>query len=155
MTTQTVFFGANDSSLPDAPNKQHIPLDEFKANITAIVSHARVQAHAPRIILVAPPPINEHLWWPRDQSNGYTTVSRLAESTKVYADTVVQLGAELGLPVVNLWKAFMSQTDFNVDAWKPGDHVVGSLALAQSDTLAGLMYDGMSARRMGEKKHRG
>lgn len=147
MTTQTVFFGANDSSLPDAPNKQHIPLDEFKANIKAIVSHARIQAHAPRIILVAPPPINEHLWWPRDQSNGYTIVSRLAETTKVYADAVVQLGADLGLPVVNLWKAFMSQTDFDIDAWKPGQHVPGSLALPQSDALANLMYDGMSITR--------
>ncbi|KAK1910870.1 hypothetical protein P3342_008750 [Pyrenophora teres f. teres] len=49
-----VFFGANDASLPDAPNKQHIPLDEFKANLRAIVSHPQIQAHDPRIILVSP-----------------------------------------------------------------------------------------------------
>ncbi|EUC28844.1 hypothetical protein COCCADRAFT_108059, partial [Bipolaris zeicola 26-R-13] len=139
----TVFFGANDASLPDAPNKQHIPLDEFKANLRAIVSHPCILAHAPRIILVAPPPMNEHLWWPRDQSSGYATVSRLAETTKIYADAVVQLGAELQLPVLDLWKAFMSRTDFNVDAWKPGDHVPGSLALPPSDALADLMYDGL------------
>ena len=148
LTAQTVFFGANDASLPDAPNKQHIPLDEFKANLRAIVSHPCILAHAPRIILVAPPPMNEHLWWPRDQSSGYATVSRLAETTKIYADTVVQLGAELHLPVLNLWKAFMSRTDFNVNAWKLGDHVPGSLALPPSDALADLMYDGTSTRRI-------
>ena len=143
MTTQTIFFGANDSSLPHAPNKQHIPIDEFTANIKAIVSHPQIRAHAPRITLVAPPPINEHLWWPRDQSNGYTSVSRLAATTKIYADAVVELGAELGIPVVNLWKAFMSRTDFNFDAWKLGDDVPGSLGLAQNDALVELMYDGM------------
>lgn len=148
MTAQTVFFGANDASIPHSPNKQHVPLDEFVANLKAIVSHPRILEHGPRIVLIAPPPINEHLWWPRDQSNGYATVSRLAETTKAYADAVVQLGAELSLPVVNLWKAFMSRIDFNVDACKPGDRVPGSLALPPSDALADLMYDGTSARPM-------
>jgi hypothetical protein len=142
LTTQTIFFGANDSSLPDAPNKQHIPLDEFIKNLKEIIFHPQIKAHDPRIILVAPPPINEHLWWPRDQSNGYTSVSRLASTTKVYADAVVELGAELNLPVVNLWKAFMAKTDFRADAWKLGDQLPGSLDVAQNDALVELMYDG-------------
>jgi lysophospholipase L1-like esterase len=61
----------------------------------------------------------------------------------VYADAVVELGAKLNLPVVNLWKAFMAKTDFKVDAWKVGDHLPGSLEAAQSDALVELMYDGM------------
>ncbi|KAL6150776.1 hypothetical protein ACJQWK_00618 [Exserohilum turcicum] len=145
----TVFFGANDSSLPQAPNKQHVPLPDFTANLRAIVCHARIQAHAPRVMLVAPPPINEHLWWPRDQSNGYTTVSRLAATTKLYADAVVELGAELRLPVVNLWAAFMARAGLDVNAWKPGDPVPGSLALAPSDALAELMYDGLHFSPLG------
>jgi len=139
----TIFFGANDSSLPDAPNKQHIPLDEFTKNLMDIMSHPQIKAHDPRIILVAPPPINEHLWWPRDQSNGYASVTRLAGATKTYADAVVQLGAELGLPVVNLWKAFMAKTDFNADVWKLGDDLPGSLDVSQNDNLVELMYDGL------------
>ncbi|CAE7187487.1 hypothetical protein PTNB73_06711 [Pyrenophora teres f. teres] len=138
-----VFFGANDASLPDAPNKQHIPLDEFKANLRAIVSHPQIQAHDPRIILVSPAPINEHLWWPRDQSNGYTSVTRLAATTKIYADAVAELGTELRLPVVNLWEAFMAKTDFKLGAWKLGDPLPGSLEIAQSDALVELMYDGL------------
>lgn len=99
-------------------------------------------AHNPRIILIAPPPINEHLWWPRDQESGYTSVSRTAATTKEYADAVVELGAKLNLPVVNLWKAFMAKTGFQIDGWKVGDLLPGSLETAQSDALVELMYDG-------------
>ena len=92
---------------------------------------------------MAPAPINEHLWWPRDQSNGYTTVTRLAATTKVYADAVAELGIELQLPVVNLWEAFMAKTNFKLGAWNLGDPLPGSLDMAQSDALVELMYDGM------------
>lgn len=143
LTKQTVFFGANDSSLPGAPNKQHVPLDEYKQNLEKIVNHPQIIAHKPRIILIAPPPINEHLWWPRDQSNGHTSVSRLASTTKEYAEAVCEVGARLQIPVVNLWEAFMAKTSFQKGTWKLGDAVPGSLGLAQNDALVELMYDGM------------
>jgi lysophospholipase L1-like esterase len=60
----------------------------------------------------------------------------------VYADAVVELGARLNLPVINLWKAFMAKTDFQIDAWKMGDLLPGSLDTAQNDALVELMYDG-------------
>lgn len=103
-------------------------------------------AHNPRIILIAPPPINEHLWWPRDQESGYASVSRTAATTKEYADAVVELGAKLNLPVVNLWKAFMAKTDFQIEGWKVGDLLPGSLDSAQNDALVELMYDGKYAQ---------
>ncbi|KAF2846419.1 SGNH hydrolase [Plenodomus tracheiphilus IPT5] len=139
----TIFFGANDASLPDAPNKQHVPLDEYKDNLEKIITHPKIVAHNPRIILIAPPPINEHLWWPRDQSNGYTSVSRLASTTKVYAEAVCHVGEKLNVPVVNLWKAFMAKTELKADAWKLGDPVPGSLDVPQNDALVELMYDGL------------
>ncbi|CAO2651372.1 Nn.00g039420.m01.CDS01 [Neocucurbitaria sp. VM-36] len=138
-----IFFGANDSSLPDAPNKQHIPLEEYRANLEKIITHPKIKAHSPRIIIIAPPPINEHLWWPRDQSNGYERVSRVASTTKDYADAACKVGAKLGVPVVNLWKAFMEKTDFKIDAWKFGDPLPGSLSIPQNDALIKLMYDGL------------
>jgi hypothetical protein len=128
--------------LPDAPNKQHVPLEEYKTNIEKIVTHPQLVAHQPRIIFVAPPPINEHLWWPRDQSSGYPSVTRVASSTKDYADGVCEVGAKLNIPVVNLWKAFMEKASFQTDAWKLGDPLPGSLDVPQNDVLAELMYDG-------------
>lgn len=82
---------------------------------------------------------------PRDQESGYDSVSRTAATTKQYADAVVELGARLNLPVVNLWEAFMAKTDFQVDAWKVGDLLPGSLETTQNDALVELMYDGKRA----------
>jgi lysophospholipase L1-like esterase len=139
---EVVFFGANDASLPEAPNKQHIPLDEFSANVEKIITHPQVVAHKPRIILVAPPPINEHLWWPRDESSGYSSVTRVASATKDYADAACALGAKLNVPVVNLWSAFMRKAGFETNAWKVGDPLPGSLGVPQNGALMELMYDG-------------
>lgn len=107
-----------------------------------IILHPLIVAHNPRIILVAPPPINEHQWWPRDQSNGYTSVSRLAKTTKDYSDAACAVGAKLNVPVVNLWKAFMDKANFRVDSWQHGDPIPGSLGIPQNDALSELMYDG-------------
>jgi lysophospholipase L1-like esterase len=117
-------------------------LEEYKANLEKIITHPKIVAHNPRIILIAPPPVNEHLWWPRDQESGYNSVTRTAATTKVYADAVVEMGATLNLPVVNLWKAFMAKTNFQIDTWKAGDLLPGSLESAQNDALVELMYDG-------------
>ncbi|EAT79649.2 hypothetical protein SNOG_12849 [Parastagonospora nodorum SN15] len=139
---KVVFFGANDASLPHAPNKQHIPLDEYKSNIEKIITHTQVAAHDPRIILVSPPPINEHLTWARDQFVGYPSPARVASTTKEYADGVCEVGARLGVPVVNLWEKFMEKADFQLDAWKLGDPLAGSLGVPPNDALVELMYDG-------------
>lgn len=140
---QVIFFGANDASLPDAPNKQHIPLDEYKANIESIITHSQFVAHKPRVILVAPPPLNEHLWWPRDQASGYPSVTRVASATKDYADAACEVGSKLNVPVVNLWKAFMEKAGFKIDAWKLGEPLPGSLGAPPNDFLVELMYDGV------------
>ncbi|OAL48152.1 SGNH hydrolase [Pyrenochaeta sp. DS3sAY3a] len=147
----TIFFGANDCSLVDAPNAQHIPLDEYKDNLKKIITHPQIVAHNAHIILIAPPPINEHLWWPRDQSKGYTSVSRVASSTKEYADAAVQVGAELNVPVVNLWKAFMEKANFELDTWTPELPLPGSLKIPQNDALTELMYDGLHLQPAGYK----
>jgi lysophospholipase L1-like esterase len=136
---QTISFGTNDASIAGAPNKQHIPLEEFRANLEKIITHPQITAHNPRIILVAPPPVNEHLWLLRDQASGYSSVTRNAAKTKEYADAVVELGVKLDLPVVNLWKAFMMQVD---PAWEEGDALPGSLDIRQNHKLAELLYDG-------------
>lgn len=99
-------------------------------------------AHKPRIILIAPPPINEHLQWLSDKSKGLEKVSRLAATTKSYADSAAEVGEKLGVPVVNLWKAFMAKAGFRADEWKTGEPLHGSLDIPQSEALKEFMYDG-------------
>ena len=37
----TIFFGANDASLPDTNPRQHVPLGDFAANLRRMVGHCR------------------------------------------------------------------------------------------------------------------
>lgn len=83
------------------------------------------------------------MWWPRDQSKGYPTITRVASTVKDYADAACEVGAKLNVPVINLWKACMEKAGFTGDAWKPGELLAGSLGVPQNDALTGLMYDGM------------
>jgi lysophospholipase L1-like esterase len=138
----TIFFGANDAATPDAGNKQHVPLGEYKQNLENIITHPLIAAHKPRIILIAPPPINEHLHWVNDQERGYSQLSRVAATTRRYADGASEVGEKLGVPVVNLWKAFMTKAQFDADVWKTGDPLPGARDAPQNDHLVKLMYDG-------------
>jgi hypothetical protein len=112
-------------------------------NLEKIVTHPLVAAHKARIILVAPPPINEHLQWITDQGNGDKVVSRRATTTKSYADAVCEVAKKNGAAVVNLWKAFMARVAFNVDTWRTGDPIPGSIDVVPNGALVELMYDGM------------
>ncbi|CAI6337617.1 unnamed protein product [Periconia digitata] len=136
-----VFFGANDASLPKAQNNQHVPLDEYQDNLAKIISHPQVVAHAPKIVLVAPPPINEYMQWNSDQSKGLKSLSRKAAITKTYADAVVRLAQSAGVPVINLWEAFMAKAGWKLDTWKHGDALPGCMDAEPNDALADLMYD--------------
>jgi lysophospholipase L1-like esterase len=133
-----VFFGANDASLPEAPNKQHVSIPEYKQNLETIITHPLVVAHKPRIILVAPPPINEHSIM---LTNPGVELARVAATTKTYAEATCELGEKLGVPVVNLWKVFMAQTGWT-DSWNPDEPLPGSMSVAQHDVLVELLSDG-------------
>ncbi|PVI05609.1 SGNH hydrolase [Periconia macrospinosa] len=138
-----IFFGANDASLPKVQNNQHVPLDEYRDNLAKIIQHPQVAAHDPKIVLVAPPPINEYLQWNSDQSKGLNSLSRKAPITKSYADAAVQVAENLGVPVIDLWKAFMAKAGLDLSTWKDGDAIPGSMETEPNDALVELMYDGL------------
>jgi hypothetical protein len=71
-----------------------------------------------------------------------TSLAREAATTKEYADAAVSAGSKLGVPVVNLWKAFMAKAQFDEGAWKAGDPIPGSMDMPQNDELVKLMHDG-------------
>lgn len=136
----TVFFGANDAALPlpaDPQRQQHVPIGRFKVNLHLICIHPAVQAHSARIILITPPPINEHLMEPSDLANGHKQLRRTSETTKLYAEAVKEVGSQLDLPVVDLWSAFMKTA-----GWKIGEPLVGLKSGPESAVLGELMYDG-------------
>lgn len=138
-----MFFGANDSCFPDSPESQYVPLDSFRDNLLRILTHPVVTAHNPRIILITPPPVDEYVHQNLYDKNGNITRQRTAEHTKLYADATRQVGTELGIVVLDLWKAFMREA-----GWKEGEPLVGSRNTKKSKVLAELMYDGESRSSM-------
>lgn len=137
-----VFFGANDSSRPGAENKQHVPLEEYVGNLEKIITHPSVTAHNPKIVLVAPAPIDEHLVWANDKGQGRAAVSRKNVDLKRYSEAAAGLGEKLGIPVVNLWQVFMAKTGWNKEEWKESEPILGALELPQNDELVKLLSDG-------------
>ncbi|KAL8674792.1 MAG: hypothetical protein Q9168_000773 [Polycauliona sp. 1 TL-2023] len=133
-----VFFGANDACLPGSDSGQHVPLDIYKQNLTAILQHPSVTIQKPRLILVTPPPIDEYTLEASDMAKGITGVRREASNTKQYADACKEIGHELGLVVLDLWSIFM-----NAAGYEPGKPLPGSKKTAKSPVLGQLLSDGL------------
>ncbi|KAF1344542.1 isoamyl acetate-hydrolyzing esterase [Delphinella strobiligena] len=143
----TIFFGANDACLPNTPGfAQNVPLQQFKDNVVKLATHELVAAHNPTIILVTPPPVDEHLCLQKDRTVGINVIRRTAENTARYAEAVREVGKTLGLPVLDLWTAFMKEA-----GWQQGDPLPGSSDVPQNEVLTRLMHDGLHLNPEGYK----
>lgn len=65
--------------------------------------------------------------------------TRKAADAKLYAEIVKEVGREAGVPVLDIWSAFMEKA-----GWKEGDPlpIPGTLELGMSKELEELLYDG-------------
>ncbi|KAL3910406.1 MAG: hypothetical protein SGPRY_009068 [Prymnesium sp.] len=102
----TLCFGANDAVLPSASplSRQHVPLDEFAANLRAMLS--AVQA-CPKP--AKPPPL------PPPEA----------------ASACVQAGAQAGVPVIDMCAAFLEQANF--PELQPASYGNDALSMLQMD----------------------
>ncbi|KAI9886495.1 MAG: hypothetical protein M1823_001675 [Watsoniomyces obsoletus] len=130
----TVFFGANDACLPDSGEgkSQHVPLERYRENLVNIIEHPMVKAHNPRIILIAPPPVDEYQFG-RDKKD------RRAEHTKAYADVVWEIGTAHDVPVIDLWTLFMTKAGWS----REGTALPGSKDTTKNEALRMLLSDGV------------
>ncbi|KAI8364671.1 SGNH hydrolase-type esterase domain-containing protein [Radiomyces spectabilis] len=101
----TIFFGANDASLPFS--FQHVPLERFQANLEKMISLIKDPAspyYNPglRILLVTPPPLNESQWEKCCIEKG-EPMNRSAEVTRTYADMVRHVGQQANVAVADIW----------------------------------------------------
>ncbi|KAH8696064.1 GDSL Lipase/Acylhydrolase family protein [Talaromyces proteolyticus] len=141
----TVFFGANDAALPHSI--QHVPLDQYKQNLKALLEHPLTKAQNPKIIVITPPPINEYQLEITDFKKGIVgPPRRTAKTTKMYADACRDVAKSLGIPVADLWAAFM-----NAAQWKPGQPLAGSKESPVNERLASLLSDGLHFTSSGYK----
>ncbi|KAL1783645.1 isoamyl acetate-hydrolyzing esterase 1-like [Sigmodon hispidus] len=99
----TIFFGANDCSLKDENPKQHVPLDEYSANLRDMVQYLRsVDIPEERIILITPPPLCEAAWANECNLKG-CKLNRLNSVVGEYAKACVKVAGDCGTDVLDLW----------------------------------------------------
>ncbi|GAA5910950.1 SGNH/GDSL hydrolase family protein [Sporobolomyces salmoneus] len=114
----TLWLGANDCVLPH--NKQHVPLSEFRQNllsITQLLTSPSSPHYDPstQFVLITPTPISPPDWVVERKRRGMKgEMDRVNENTRKYVDTVIELGRELKVPVVDafeaIWEAAEKET---------------------------------------------
>uniref|UniRef100_A0AAA9SDL8 Isoamyl acetate-hydrolyzing esterase 1 homolog n=1 Tax=Bos taurus TaxID=9913 RepID=A0AAA9SDL8_BOVIN len=99
----TIFFGANDSALKDENPKQHVPLEEFVANLRSMVRYLRsVDVPEGRLILITPPPLCEAAWAQECLQQG-CKLNRLNSVVGEYARACLQVAQDCGADALDLW----------------------------------------------------
>jgi len=102
--------GANDSVA--AGDRQHVPLDEFAANLRQLVAIVQENTAANptpcRIIIVGPPPICDAQHRVFALEKWGIEASRTNANTTRYAQCAVDVGRELGIPVLDLLPAILA-----------------------------------------------
>ncbi|KAL1957194.1 hypothetical protein VTO42DRAFT_6228 [Malbranchea cinnamomea] len=131
----TIFFGANDAVL--SGGRQHVPLEKYTSCLEQIITHPTVRAQGTKLLLLTPPPVNQHQLEPSDWVKVDNT-RRTAENTKKYADACREVGNRLGVPVVDIWSAFMKAA-----GWKEGEPLAGSIDVPENEKLRALLSDGL------------
>jgi lysophospholipase L1-like esterase len=141
----TLFFGANDSTadLPHLADNQHVSLGDFETALREIVGYEVLKAHGTKVILITPPPIDEHQLDGTDMRRG-----RTAENTARYSAAVRDLAKELNVPVVDCWSLFMKKAGWAGNA-NEGKSLPGSLRVEQSNVLVKLLSDGLHLTTVG------
>ncbi|OIV97138.1 hypothetical protein TanjilG_00167 [Lupinus angustifolius] len=121
----TVFFGANDASLPDRYSGfQHVPLDEFKQNLHSIVSFIKKQWPTTVVLLITPPPIDEdgRIKHPYAE-NPEGLPERTNEAAGEYARACITVAGECGIPVIDLWRKMQQCPSWRKDFLWDGLHL--------------------------------
>ena len=124
--------------MPSSSTGQHVPLTQYKENLKRILVHPSLAVHQPRLILITPPPVDEYQLEESHHLNGSCEILRTADHTRLYADACREVGKELGVVVLDLWSAFMSET-----GWSPGQPLPGSKATVKDLIFQDLLSDGI------------
>lgn len=142
---QLILLGANDASVPRDTENQAVPLDEYKQNLSRIVTHPHITAHSPKILLITPPPCDEirtaELDIPRRGHNTHIS-ARQATYSQAARDVAA---AVKGVVVVDAQKALMEYAVARTPGWEDGGKkgVLGDPESGEKGYLEKLLPDGL------------
>jgi len=155
-----LLFGSNDSCLPGVSTNQHVPLEQFRQNMEAIIDHASRLSHEPKILLVTPPPINEVQLEEEDIKKGHPRLTREQSVTSDYAYEVREIAKKYedrNVVLVDLWKAMLdvalkSTPDFPYWTGRSKHNIlIGQRRYGDNEGLRKLLVDGVHLTGAGYK----
>ncbi|RLN02349.1 hypothetical protein BBJ28_00004978 [Nothophytophthora sp. Chile5] len=103
----TLWLGANDAALLNGTSAwQHVPLEEYAANLAKIVLTFRLKAPTAQILLITPAFVDDSR---RMSANG--TLDRSNAASGEYAQKCVETAQEIDTPVLDLYSVFSAMPD--------------------------------------------
>ncbi|KAI9012290.1 SGNH hydrolase-type esterase domain-containing protein [Hyaloraphidium curvatum] len=132
-----VWFGANDSALPEAERgtphsaRQHVPAAEFAENLRRLVGIVRAAQPGARILLLSPPPVHEPTRLAQlllragereFRSLPEGSLDRRNAATRVYSEACIRVAKEEGAAVLDLWTELQRDPlgrEIPPDVWGP------------------------------------
>ena len=122
---------------------QGVPLEEYKKNLKTIITHPNIVAHSPKILLVAPPPLDEIRITELDLAYGHQQATRTAEQSAAYSQVARDVAAEFpGTVLIDLQKALIEKAISMTPNYDPNGPQLGYPG-GQRGGLKELLPDGL------------
>lgn len=139
-----VLLGANDAAIPMEVDNQGIPLEQYKANLKKIITHPNITAHAPKVLVVTPPPLDEIRTTELDTPK-YGKSARQQARSASYSQAARDVAASVpGTVCIDLQRALMDHAVANTPGWDASQPPLGSVeAGGRRGYLERLLPDGL------------
>ncbi|WOL08263.1 hypothetical protein Cni_G17015 [Canna indica] len=142
----TVFFGANDASLPDRRSGfQHVPIPEYQSNLRALCTYLKERWPSTVVMLITPPPIDEDGRLKDASGDNSGLPERTNESAGAYAKACISVAEELGLPVIDVWSKMQQVPNWEKSCLRDGLHFTShGNSVLLDEVLKKLADEGLS-----------
>ncbi|KAK7730850.1 hypothetical protein SLS53_008928 [Cytospora paraplurivora] len=138
-----VLLGANDAAIPMEVDNQGLPLEQYKANLRKIITHTNITAHAPKVLVVTPPPLDEIRTTELDTPKYGRSVRQQGRSA-AYSQAARDVAAEVpGTVLIDLQKALTDYAIANTPGWDASQPPLGSVEGGRRGYLEKLLPDGL------------
>lgn len=139
-----MLLGANDACQAIPTNTQGIPLEDYIANLKAIITHPHIASHSPTILLVTPPPVDEIKLTVIDKAAGHATAIRTVARSSSYSQAAREVASNTpGVVLIDLHKALYDLAVSKTPGWDESKGILGDPASGERGYLKSLLWDGL------------
>eukprot|EP00698_Gefionella_okellyi_P003142 TRINITY_DN12938_c0_g1_i1.p1 TRINITY_DN12938_c0_g1~~TRINITY_DN12938_c0_g1_i1.p1 ORF type:complete len:251 (-),score=29.50 TRINITY_DN12938_c0_g1_i1:8-760(-) len=111
----TIFFGANDAALLEHCPQQHVPLAEYRQNLSSLVRTIQQKFPSSAVVVIAPPCLHEPGWAEECRKKGQSQSNRTSEVSAQYSSAAVEVARSCGVQFLNLTELMkQSREDWQV-----------------------------------------